>query len=75
MYGEAYTLNEGGFREATAPDFCGNNGIGCRVPQALARLPDPAGLLGDHGLAFGALKRLTELLEVLDGAIHAHSSH
>jgi hypothetical protein len=38
-------------------------------------LPNPAGLLGVHGPAFGALKRLAELLEVLDGAIHAHMSH
>jgi hypothetical protein len=40
-----------------------------------SRLPNPAGFLGVHGLASGALKRLAELLEVLDGIIHAHSSH
>ncbi len=39
-----------------------------------SRLPNPAGLLRVHGLAFGALKRLAELFEVLDGAIHAHPS-
>jgi NodT family efflux transporter outer membrane factor (OMF) lipoprotein len=39
------------------------------------RLPNAAGFLGVHGLAFGALKRLAELFEVLDGVIHAHPSH
>lgn len=40
-----------------------------------ARLPNTAGFLRIHGLAFGALKCLTELLEVLDGIIHADLSH
>jgi hypothetical protein len=39
------------------------------------RLPNPAGLLRIHRLAFGALERPAELLEVLHGAIHAHLPH
>jgi hypothetical protein len=66
----------------------GNRPIGCVRPARIAghnrlaakeslrssRLPDPAGFLGAHGRAFGALS-LAELLEVLDGAVHAHPSH
>jgi putative transposase len=52
------------------------NSIDSRLVAALEPvLPDPARFLRVHGLAFGALKRLAELFEVLDGAIHAHSSH
>jgi TnpA family transposase len=40
-----------------------------------SRSPDPAGLLGGHGLAFGALRRHAELIEVPNCAIHAHMSH
>jgi hypothetical protein len=40
-----------------------------------SRFPNAAGLLGVHGLAFGACKRLAELFEVLHAAIHAHPSH
>jgi hypothetical protein len=37
-------------------------------------LPDPTRFLGVHGLTFDAFERVTERLEVLDGAIHAHLS-
>jgi hypothetical protein len=67
----------------------GDRPIGCLPPARIARhkqidgeggarcsqLPNPAGFLGVHGLAFGALKRLAELFEVLDGAIHTRPSH
>ena len=48
---------------------------GTAIRARSSRLPNPAGFLGVHGLALSALKRLAELLEVLDGAIHAHLSH
>ena len=53
-----------------------SSGAGTGKQVHIARqLPNPAGFLRVHGLAFGALKRLAELLEVLHGAIHAHLSH
>ena len=53
--------------------------FGSRMERAAGRgaqagLPNAAGFLGVHGLAFGALKRLAELVEVLGGVIHAHLS-
>src|SRR6202012_3309057 len=38
-------------------------------------LPDPAGLLGVERRAFLALERLAELVEVLEGAVHAYLSY
>jgi hypothetical protein len=54
----------------------GKDSLYCATSRLVAALepvlPNPAGSLRIHGFAFGALKRLAELLEVLDGAIHAH---
>jgi hypothetical protein len=43
--------------------------------RGTATLPNPAGFLGGHRLALGALKCLAEPFEVPNGAIHADLSH